>query len=130
MRKIYLAGGINGLSDADAKDWRARASEALRAAGFEILDPMSRDYRGKEVGNAIEIVENDLRDIEQCFGVLAMCERPSWGTAMEIRFMFDQRTPVHAVCSSASPSPWLVYHCAALYPTLDAAISGLVASLG
>lgn len=126
MNTIYLAGGINGLSDADAKNWRSSAAETLNDCF--VLDPMSRDYRGKEAGNAAEIVENDFADIRQCTAVLAMCERPSWGTAMEIRYMHEHKIPVHAVCSSPNPSPWLVYHCAAIYPTLDAAIAGLRAS--
>ena len=126
--KIYLAGGINGLSDADAKDWRARATASLVAAGHTVLDTMSRDYRGKEAGNAAEIVENDILDIKQCGAVVAMCERPSWGTAMEIWFMHTGGIAVHAVCSSPNPSPWLVYCCAAIYSSLDAAVAGLLAS--
>src|ERR1044071_5415576 len=101
MRTIYLAGGINGLSDADAQAWRTKANEALAQAGFTVLDPLRRDYRGKENGNSKEIVEQDFADIQSCDVVLAMCERPSWGTAMEIRFMKESSIPVYAVCSSS-----------------------------
>jgi len=42
--KIYLAGGINGLSDQECREWREKAKGLL--PGHAILDPMDRDYRG------------------------------------------------------------------------------------
>ena len=107
MPRIYLAGPINGCSDADANDWRAEAKRLLPWA--EIADPMTRDYRGKEAGAHAEIVEGDLADIARCDAVLAACVRPSWGTAMELRAAYTMGLPVVGI--SIGQSPWLVYHC-------------------
>jgi hypothetical protein len=86
---VYLCGGINGLSDADCRDWRAIASEALAARGIRVLDPMVRDYRGREDECVNEIVEGDKADIRQSDILLVNACRPSWGTAMEIMLAYS-----------------------------------------
>lgn len=107
--KVYLCGGINGLSDSDAKDWREQAKVML--APLETLDPMRRDYRGVEAANVHEIVHGDLKDISECDVVLAMCARPSWGTAMEIFYAHTINKPVFSVVPNISAvSPWLAFH--------------------
>lgn len=73
---VYLCGGINGLSDADCRDWREVAKHRLRA---ETLDPMRRDYRGREDESVDEIVAGDLEDIRASDFVLVNATRPSWG---------------------------------------------------
>lgn len=117
----YLCGGINGLSDAECKDWRDLAKEQLTAT----LDPMRRDYRGMEASNVQEIVRFDLQDIAHCDCVLVNAERPSWGTAMEIVYAHVLGKPIYAFCSSPTPSPWLVYHCTQVLPTLAAALKAI-----
>lgn len=78
--KTYLCGGINGLSDADCRDWREVAKSLLTT---ETLDPMRRDYRGKEDESVQEIVLGDYHDIWQSAFILVNATKPSWGTAME-----------------------------------------------
>jgi hypothetical protein len=114
---VYLCGGINGLSDADAKNWRELAKLSLP----QTLDPMRRDYRGKEADNVREIVRGDLCDVANCDVVLAMCPRPSWGTAMEIYFAHSIGIRVFSVIPSGPVSPWLAYH-SKTCPTLASAI--------
>ena len=122
MPIVYLCGGINGLTDADAKDWR----EAAKARLSRTLDPMRRDYRGKESTSVAEIVGWDLRDIVEAHCVLAMCAKPSWGTAMEIWFASNRGTPVFSVVPAGRPvSPWLAY-CSRVCPSLDAAIDKIL----
>lgn len=114
---IYLAGGINGLSDWEATGWRSEAKRWL--SDFVILDPMERDYRGKEDENVAEIVDGDKKDILGSHRVLLMATRPSWGTAMECHFCWVNKKPVYAVVPDGIPvSPWLRYHSYAIYPTL------------
>ena len=50
------------------------------------LSPMNRDYRGREHVPLIQklIVEKDKKDIMMSDTLLALCEQPSFGTAMEI----------------------------------------------
>ena len=117
---VYLCGGINGLADAECKDWREYAKTRLSRT----LDPMRRDYRGRESECVDEIVRGDIIDIDNSHVVLAMCPKPSWGTAMEIFYAYDQSKPVVAVVPSGVPvSPWLTYHSSKIFNSLDAAIN-------
>jgi nucleoside 2-deoxyribosyltransferase len=122
--KAYLCGGINGLSDAECKDWR----EAVKLRLPDTLDPMRRDYRGKEAESVNEIVRGDLEDIHASDVVLAMCAKPSWGTAMEIFYAHSIGKPVFAVVPDvAKASPWLAFH-AQLFASLDEAIDAIGAA--
>lgn len=123
MAITYLCGGINGLSDADCRDWRESAKASLTT---ETLDPMRRDYRGREAESVREIVEGDITDIRRSHFVLANVVRPSWGTAMEVYYAWSIRVPVIAWSGDAVRlSPWLVYHCDAIHPALGAAINDI-----
>lgn len=122
MRTGYLCGGINGLSDGDCNDWRQRVKSELPEVTW--LDPMRRDYRGREdqPGVAAEIVAGDLEDLRNSDFILAMADRPSWGTAMEIyHFAEVLGRPVISVCGGRV-SPWLREHSSALFQTLEEAI--------
>ena len=55
MKTLYLCGGINGLSDSDCTDWREFCKKQLEHT-HKILDPMRRDYRGREDQCVNEIV--------------------------------------------------------------------------
>jgi len=116
--KVYLCGGINGLTDADCRDWRAAAKRMLPC---ECIDPMRRDYRGKENENYVQIVEFDLEDIATVDVVLVNAIRPSWGTAMEIVYAHISGKKIVAFAGECI-SPWLRYHCS-VHPSLDAAVA-------
>jgi nucleoside 2-deoxyribosyltransferase len=124
MTVVYLAGGINGLSDTDAKDWREHAKAWLI---HDTLDPMRRDYRGKEDESVDEIVSGDLEDINKSDVILASCVRPSWGTAMEIHYAtYIARKPVFAVVPEGQAvSPWLRHYTHAIYRTFEEAIDAI-----
>lgn len=121
--RIYLAGPINGRTDAECKNWREQCKEVLGAE--RCFDPMSRDYRGRELepGIARTIVEQDKRDIFASDAVLVYFDKPSVGTSMEVLFAWDHRLPVFVVNASGAPlSPWLLYHATAFFSDLDAAL--------
>lgn len=118
--KVYLCGPINGRSDDDCTVWREYAKSRLP----DTLDPMARDYRGRELepGIAAEIVENDKADIDQCQALLVYYDKPSVGTSMEILYAWQQRIDIVLVDRSGAPlSPWLIYHCHRIVKTLDEA---------
>jgi len=121
---IYLAGAINGCSDSECKDWREAAKRHLEPQ-FETLDPMRRDYRGREDDCVNEIVEGDLVDIGCSHLILASCPKPSWGTAMEIFYSARSLgTPVVAMMPlDVAVSPWLRYHTLQIVHSLDEAIA-------
>lgn len=123
--KIYLAGPINGCTDAEANNWRS----AVKQLHADVLDPMARDYRGKEGDAAKAIVEGDKADIDACDVVLVWFERPSVGASMEVLYAWERKTPIVVVNKSNKPaSPWLVYHSDAIVPSLHEAM-GIITKL-
>ena len=96
------------MSDSECKDWRETAKELLN---HETIDPMRRDYRGKEADNCDEIVLGDLADIKGCDFLLVNATKPSWGTAMEIVYARFMDKTIVAFTGDSPVSPWLAYHC-------------------
>lgn len=124
---IYLAGPINGCSDEQAKNWRASAKQMFP----NCLDPMRRDYRGREAENVTAIVEGDKSDISRCAVVLVWFERSSVGTAMEVFYAWHSHRLVVVVNKSTAPlSPWLVYHSNHICGSLKEAGAFIRATLG
>lgn len=124
--KVYLCGPINGCTDAEAMSWRERMkSDALLQSWRTVfIDPMSRDYRGKEAESYREIVELDKRDVRSVDVVLVNYSKPSVGTAMEIFYAWTLGTPVVLWCApDANLSPWLRYHSTSIVHTAEAAVS-------
>jgi hypothetical protein len=115
----YLCGGINGLNDAACRDWREVAKETLLTP---TLDPMRRDYRGREDTAVTEIVEGDLTDIQNSTFILVNASRPSWGTAMEIVYAAKEKKSIIAFIEDGRISPWLRYHCTEIVKTLEQAV--------
>jgi nucleoside 2-deoxyribosyltransferase len=114
MAIIYLAGPINGATDAEMHDWRNDMTERL--TGHTVLSPAARDYRGHEDENVEQIVEGDKADIDASDIVIAFCPRPSVGTSMEVFYAFerDKHVVIYAP-PGISISPWLRYHSHAIY---------------
>lgn len=104
--KVYLAGPIFQQTDATCNDWRAKFKECKL---FDWLDPMKRDFRGREDSAFAEIVEGDKEDIDQCSALVAKVNPPSAGTSMEILWAWLNRTPVIAI-TEGRVSPWVRYH--------------------
>jgi nucleoside 2-deoxyribosyltransferase len=108
MKTLYLCGPINGCTDAECTDWREFV-KGLWAG--DTLDPMRRDYRGKETESFREIVELDKIDVARSDCILVNYDKPSVGTSMEVLFAWQIGKPVVVVCKSdAIISPWLRYH--------------------
>jgi len=128
MKRVYLAGPINGCTDQEMNDWRQEATKLLvcdRPVAISIKNPTDRDYRGREMepGVAEEIVEGDLADIDSCDFMIAMCPRPSVGTSMEIYHYFNSKRGrvIVIIPPDAIPSPWLVYHNHAIVRSVEQA---------
>jgi nucleoside 2-deoxyribosyltransferase len=82
-RRVYLAG------PAYAEEYRRGAETMVRTLGWEPVDPMRRDYRGRTEGNETEIVEGDLAEIAACDATLAAFTARDEGTAMEAWYATD-----------------------------------------
>lgn len=116
---VYLCGPINGCTDDEASNWRDQVKQVL--GEDRCLDPMRRDYRGREAECVNEIVELDKEDIFASDIVLANCWQVSVGTSMEIYLAWEEGIPVIAIVPpDAKVSPWLTYH-AQVVTSLDSA---------
>jgi nucleoside 2-deoxyribosyltransferase len=126
MKTIYLGGPINACTDSEAKDWREDMKSRL-VGKFNFFDPMSRDYRGRELepGISREIVSGDKIDIQNSDIILVFCPKPSVGTSMETFYAFELGKTVVAVHPPDRPSPWLIEHTTKLFRTFDEAIEYL-----
>jgi len=121
MKKtIYLCGGINGLSDKDCTDWREYCKDRLKDSHL-FLDPMRRDYRGKEDDSATKIVLGDLADINKSDILLVNALKPSWGTAMEVHYAFNAHKEIITIVEGKI-SPWLRYHSHSIFSSFDEAL--------
>jgi nucleoside 2-deoxyribosyltransferase len=108
MKTVYLCGPINGCTDEECKDWRELVKSKWAGA---TLDPMRRDYRGKEDESVKQIVEFDKIDIMNSDIVLVSYDKPSVGTSMEILYAFERGKFVIIVADrNTRISPWLRYH--------------------
>ena len=121
-RRVYLAGPPY------AEEYRRRASELTREAGWEPIDPMRRDFRGRTQGREAEIVEGDLADIDGCDAVLAAFTAADEGTAMEAWYARAQGKRVVAYTGGTPPHPWTVYVADAVCADLESAVDALTAS--
>jgi nucleoside 2-deoxyribosyltransferase len=119
VARVYLAG------PPFADEYRARAAVLVRAAGFEPVDPMRRDFRGATSGREAELVGGDLADIDSCAVVLAAFTAPDEGTAMEAWYAHSRRIPVVAYTGGTPAHPWTVYVARSLHVRLEDAVAAL-----
>jgi nucleoside 2-deoxyribosyltransferase len=120
-RRVYLAGPPY------AEEYRRRAEALVRALGWEPVDPMRRDYRGRTEGHETEIVEGDLAEIEACDALLAAFTSPDEGTAMEAWFAHALGKRVVAYTGGMPAHPWTVYVADVVCADLESAIGALSA---
>jgi nucleoside 2-deoxyribosyltransferase len=118
-RRVYLAGPPY------AEEYRRRADALAREAGWEPVDPMRRDFRGRTQGKEAEIVEGDLAEIESCEAVLAAFTSPDEGTAMEAWYAHTLGKRVVAYTGGTPPHPWTVYVADAIHHDLEGAVRAL-----
>ncbi len=119
MKRVYLAGPPY------AEEYRRRAIELVRRAGWEPVDPFQRDFRGQTAGHEKEIVEGDLEDIDGCDAVLASFTQPDEGTAMEAWYAHRLGKPVIAYTGGTPAHPWTVYVATRVCPELEDAVAAL-----
>ena len=127
--KIYLAGPIDHCNDSEAQDWRELCKKKL--VSHECLDPMRRDYRGRE-HLWPEIVEKDLSDVDDADMVLANLWKNGNGTPMEIFYasaVLGKKVAVVVPTLEPFVSPWLKYYATEVYSNLDAVFADIEAGV-
>ncbi len=115
--RIYLAGPIFQCEDHEAIAWREAAKAEFD--GFEVIDPMERDYRGATDENCKKIVEEDKALIETCDILLVNHLKPSVGTSMEILYAWERDKKVYLICEDGEVSPWLLYHSTRIFKSQE-----------
>jgi nucleoside 2-deoxyribosyltransferase len=119
VRRAYLAGPPY------AEEYRRRADTLVREIGWEPVDPMRRDFRGRTAGREAEIVEGDLAEIESCDAVLAAFTAPDEGTAMEAWYAHGLGKLVVAYTGGTPPHPWTAYVADVICDDLERAVAAL-----
>ena len=120
--KVYLCGPINGCTDEECNDWREAVTEHFPNA----INPMIRDYRGREDECYEEIVELDKIDIRNSDALLVNYTKPSVGTSMEVFLAWTLGTPIVLWSPpGTSLSPWMRYHCSSFVSSLQEAVDVL-----
>ena len=120
--RVYLAG------PPFADEYRRRAAELVHGRGWEPVDPMRRDFRGRTQGHEAEIVRGDLADIDACDAVLAAFTHPDEGTAMEAWYAHGASKRVVAYTGGTPPHPWTVYVADVVFAELEDAVGALRAA--
>jgi nucleoside 2-deoxyribosyltransferase len=118
--KIYLAGPIFQCEDSECIDWREEVKSQLK--GYQIIDPMERDYRGVTDENYKKIVEEDKYLIDSCDIILVNHLKPSVGTSMEILYAWERKKQILIISENSNLSPWLIYHSHEIFPSLKQAL--------
>ena len=117
---VYLAGPIDGCTEAEARDWRQDAKKLL--VSCQCLDPMDRYFTLAEAhARGREIVGLDKRDISLSDFVLANVWKKGFGTPMEMVFAHvEEEIPVVVVWPTAMGpiNPWVYEHCLVVLPTV------------
>lgn len=111
---VYLAGGIAGLTGAEAIDWRVDAAGRLFERGVETRDPMRAKRHAWKPDDVIPragnkyaalgafftsrgIMTRDFNDVKQCDALLVNllgAQHPSLGTIMELAWAYAFQKPV------------------------------------
>lgn len=105
---VYLCGPIMGCTDGEANDWRALVKGLWPG---RVLDPMRRDYRGRELESFEEVVKLDKVDVHQSDALIVNFPGPSVRTAMEVYMAFEMGKLVVVVAPpGVRMSLWLRYH--------------------
>lgn len=101
--RVYLAGPMNGCTDAEVREWRDWFKQCDM---FEWVDPSLRDMRGKELELGPETCDADLEEIDSCEAVVANCWKKSDGTISEMQWAWIGERSVIAICQDPN-RPWV-----------------------
>lgn len=130
LPRVYLAGGINGLSDLEAWGWREDAeTKFLKVIAINPKD--LGDHRGIEDADASGIVARDLAALRFAHAVLVNVCTAGCGTAMEMVYANLWGIPIVGYQPDDRPiSPWVRHHCKVIVQDLTSACAIVTKMLG
>ena len=116
-------------------DWRNFALTRLQYHGLRVVNPLELPWTETEVDFAEEAIDlanlgdervrRALGMIDQCDGLLANLERPSFGTAMEI-FYAHRTGKMVTVVGQGPYNPWVLSHSQARFNDIDLALQYII----
>lgn len=131
MKRIYLAGAVDGQPDGVVYDWRHEAERLMRrqAESMVAVIPPGIGKLGDWAPN--KIIAEDLLELRRCDAVLLNATWPSFGTGAELYYAFRV---VNVPVFSFAPQKKLVsvfikewsYSC---YASLSEAVAGMAVAL-
>lgn len=153
LRRIYLAGAIEGCSDFGTT-WREAVTPSLTEMGFEVVDPTKHELKGlspeevaairaKEVGSAGgmseyralvggRIVVPDLLEVARCSHLLCKwATNTSCGSAGEVTFakFLNKEVMLVADMPVEQISSWIIGCSTSIFPSVEACLASLAESL-
>lgn len=149
MSKVYLAGAIAGLSEAEAKDWRAYVIDKLAPHGIVGVSPLrceppdsngnyKLNYDDPKFGTARAIKGKNIFDVQNCDITLAYLPKPkeggraSYGSMWEVgaATALGKRVIIVSDDPNVKNHPLFGGTCDWPLATLDEAIEVLIGVLG
>ncbi len=116
MRKAFISGPIQGMET--DQGYRDEVTRICSRLGFEVIDPWLREkviYNREEPCwwdnvPAVEFVQRDLDDADQCDVMIVYLPRLSAGACMELFYAKRKGKKVIVVSNIQCLSPWIVVH--------------------
>lgn len=105
--KYYLCGPIDHQSSENIHRWRDRIKLELGAQNC--LDPSIREWDNNIYGNYRDIVDGDLRDINECDCIIANLYTKSCGSAIELVIGRAEHKLVLTCMPDEILSPFVLY---------------------
>lgn len=129
IKKIYLAGGMSGLTREEMTDWRRKARRAFKDITDGMLDVVSPtdhvSYGSKKAGNELcfdkEIMLFDIYGIRTSDLIIMNFNRPeSIGTAIELGIAYENKIPVIGLNeTNKTLHPWQHEMCMRIFNDFD-----------
>jgi nucleoside 2-deoxyribosyltransferase len=115
---VYLGGPMAGCSLEEMTDWRNQLKKDY--PDIKWLDPCERSYVPQQWR---ELVEADMKDIDNADLVLCYMWKPGIGSSMELTYARAQKTPTIVVVPDFKyVSPWVRYYADYLVENFDHAM--------
>lgn len=115
--RIYLSGGMSGLSIEEQNKWRKQIQNAIKFGDYDIakrvcfFDPTQYyNFEEKRHKSEREVMEFDLNGVRNCDLVIVNFNEPkSIGTAAELAIAYDMKIPIIGINKKEQEiHPWLV----------------------
>jgi hypothetical protein len=131
---VYLCGGMEGYSKEKMSGWRAKATDDLKYAGIETLDPTRRFsfHSGFQDRNAVNrVVKMDLQDISN--STVLLCDmrynQPGkrWGSMAEIAHAHTKNKIIIVWTDEDDiKHPFLEFYATEIHNSLDDCLEAIV----